>query len=96
MVFAFNSIHVSSCLIIFFRINCYDNFDIAVPFGGYKASGHGREKGEDSLHDYSEVKSVCHWALYVYQLDEHFPVFFFKAIHSLGILGRLVLPLLSS
>merc|ERR1719456_410886 len=27
-------------------VNCYDNFDMAAPFGGYKESGWGREKGE--------------------------------------------------
>ena len=27
-------------------VNCYDNFDVAVPFGGYKESGWGRDKGE--------------------------------------------------
>ena len=25
-------------------VNCYDNFDVAAPFGGYKQSGYGREK----------------------------------------------------
>ena len=27
-------------------INCYDNFDTAAPFGGYRQSGVGRDKGE--------------------------------------------------
>jgi len=26
-------------------INCYDNFDAQLPFGGYKESGWGRDKG---------------------------------------------------
>lgn len=39
-------------------INCYDNFDVAAPFGGYKASGYGREKGEYGLNNYLEVKCV--------------------------------------
>ncbi|CAK0859791.1 unnamed protein product [Prorocentrum cordatum] len=39
-------------------INCYDNFDMAVPFGGYKTSGWGREKGEYALENYTEVKCV--------------------------------------
>ncbi|XP_071791693.1 aldehyde dehydrogenase, mitochondrial-like [Asterias amurensis] len=39
-------------------INCYDVFDIAVPFGGYKMSGTGREKGEAALDSYLETKSV--------------------------------------
>lgn len=39
-------------------INCYDVFDAAVPFGGYKMSGQGREKGEYSLKNYLQVKAV--------------------------------------
>jgi aldehyde dehydrogenase (NAD+) len=39
-------------------INCYDNFDLAAPFGGYKESGWGREKGEYALDNYTEVKCV--------------------------------------
>merc|ERR1711879_815326 len=39
-------------------INCYDNFDMAAPFGGYKQSGWGREKGEYALENYTEVKCV--------------------------------------
>lgn len=39
-------------------INCYDVFDAAAPFGGYKMSGIGRELGEYALQMYSEVKTV--------------------------------------
>jgi aldehyde dehydrogenase (NAD+) len=39
-------------------VNCYDNFDVAAPFGGYKQSGYGREKGEYALSNYTEVKCV--------------------------------------
>ena len=39
-------------------INCYDVFDAAAPFGGYKMSGIGRELGEYALQLYTEVKSV--------------------------------------
>jgi len=39
-------------------INCYDNFDMACPFGGFKESGWGREKGEYALENYTEVKCV--------------------------------------
>jgi len=39
-------------------VNCYDNFDAAAPFGGYKMSGHGREKSEYALQLYTEVKCV--------------------------------------
>ncbi|HEY6332106.1 MAG TPA: aldehyde dehydrogenase family protein [Blastocatellia bacterium] len=40
-------------------INCYNVFDAAMPFGGYKQSGWGREMGHDVLEMYTEVKSVC-------------------------------------
>jgi len=39
-------------------INMYNNFDAAIPFGGYKSSGTGRDKGEYALHEYTEVKCV--------------------------------------
>jgi phenylacetaldehyde dehydrogenase len=40
-------------------INCYNIFDAALPFGGYKQSGWGREMGHDALEMYTEVKAVC-------------------------------------
>jgi phenylacetaldehyde dehydrogenase len=40
-------------------INCYNIFDAAMPFGGYKQSGWGREMGKDALELYTEVKAVC-------------------------------------
>ena len=40
-------------------INCYNVFDAALPFGGYKQSGWGREMGHEALEAYTEVKSVC-------------------------------------
>jgi phenylacetaldehyde dehydrogenase len=39
-------------------INCYNVFDAALPFGGYKQSGWGREMGHEALHAYTEVKAV--------------------------------------
>ncbi|KAF8390385.1 hypothetical protein HHK36_024911 [Tetracentron sinense] len=39
-------------------INCFDVFDAAIPFGGYKMSGQGREKGIYSLNNYLQVKAV--------------------------------------
>ena len=39
-------------------INCYNVFDAAVPFGGFKMSGTGRELGEYALENYTEVKAV--------------------------------------
>jgi aldehyde dehydrogenase (NAD+) len=39
-------------------INCYDVFDAAAPFGGFKMSGMGRECGEIALSNYTELKTV--------------------------------------
>ncbi|XVE67953.1 hypothetical protein DITRI_Ditri09bG0029300 [Diplodiscus trichospermus] len=39
-------------------INCYDIIDAAIPFGGFKMSGHGREKGIYGLSSYLQVKAV--------------------------------------
>jgi phenylacetaldehyde dehydrogenase len=39
-------------------INCYNVFDAALPFGGYKQSGWGREMGHEVLNAYTEVKAV--------------------------------------
>ncbi|GLC44109.1 Aldehyde dehydrogenase 2 member B7, mitochondrial [Pleodorina starrii] len=39
-------------------VNCYNLYDNAVPFGGYKESGIGREKGEYALSNYTQVKAV--------------------------------------
>jgi aldehyde dehydrogenase (NAD+) len=39
-------------------VNCYDVFDPAAPFGGFKNSGTGRELGEAGLRNYLESKTV--------------------------------------
>ncbi len=39
-------------------MNCYDVFDAAAPFGGFKMSGIGRELGSYALQMYTEVKTV--------------------------------------
>jgi len=39
-------------------INCHNVFDAALPFGGYKQSGWGREMGAEVLNNYTEVKAV--------------------------------------
>jgi aldehyde dehydrogenase (NAD+) len=39
-------------------VNTYNQYDPAIPFGGYKQSGFGRELGERALELYTENKSV--------------------------------------
>jgi aldehyde dehydrogenase (NAD+) len=39
-------------------VNCYQAMDPAVPFGGYKMSGYGRESGIQHLDEYLNVKAV--------------------------------------
>ena len=39
-------------------VNTYNIFDIAVPFGGTKMSGFGREEGPEVMESYTHVKSV--------------------------------------
>jgi aldehyde dehydrogenase (NAD+) len=39
-------------------VNCYQLLDPAVPFGGYKTSGFGRESGLHHLDEYLETKAV--------------------------------------
>ena len=39
-------------------INCYNQFDAAAPFGGYKQSGFGREGGKAALELYTQLKTV--------------------------------------
>jgi aldehyde dehydrogenase (NAD+) len=39
-------------------INTYNFYDSSAPFGGYKASGFGRDLGREALDGYTEVKSV--------------------------------------
>jgi len=40
-------------------VNCWMLRDLRVPFGGMKASGVGREGGEEALHFFTEPKNVC-------------------------------------
>ncbi|MDA7979663.1 MAG: aldehyde dehydrogenase family protein [Pirellulales bacterium] len=39
-------------------VNCYNVFDAALPFGGYKQSGWGREMGREAIELYTETKAV--------------------------------------
>jgi aldehyde dehydrogenase (NAD+) len=43
-------------------VNAYNLLDPAVPCGGYRMSGYGRENGRAQLHDYLNIKSV--WMAY--------------------------------
>lgn len=38
-------------------VNTWNQFDAAVPFGGYKLSGIGREHGEEVLSHYTQVSN---------------------------------------
>jgi gamma-glutamyl-gamma-aminobutyraldehyde dehydrogenase/4-guanidinobutyraldehyde dehydrogenase/NAD-dependent aldehyde dehydrogenase len=40
------------------HVNCYDEDDITVPFGGYKQSGNGRDKSLHALEKYTELKTT--------------------------------------
>jgi phenylacetaldehyde dehydrogenase len=40
-------------------VNCHNIVDPAMPFGGYKQSGVGREMGQEVIEAYTELKSVC-------------------------------------
>jgi acyl-CoA reductase-like NAD-dependent aldehyde dehydrogenase len=39
-------------------VNTYRTISPAAPFGGYKKSGNGRERGVEALRDYTQVKNV--------------------------------------
>jgi phenylacetaldehyde dehydrogenase len=40
-------------------VNTYHIYDAAMPFGGFKQSGWGREMGHAVLDHYTETKTVC-------------------------------------
>ncbi len=39
-------------------VNCYEEGDMTVPFGGYKQSGNGRDKSVHAMEKYSELKTT--------------------------------------
>lgn len=40
-------------------INSHLMYDAALPIGGYKQSGWGRDSGQDAVNNYLEIKTVC-------------------------------------
>jgi gamma-glutamyl-gamma-aminobutyraldehyde dehydrogenase len=43
-------------------VNCYEEGDLSVPFGGVKMSGFGRDKSRHALEEYSDLKTT--WISY--------------------------------
>ncbi|MEV0809790.1 aldehyde dehydrogenase family protein [Micromonospora sp. NPDC050200] len=44
-------------------LNCFTSGDsVMIPFGGFKSSGYGREKGFEALRTYTQVKNICIFA----------------------------------
>jgi len=39
-------------------VNAYNLYDPGLPFGGYKESGFGRERGHSALEEYTQLKSI--------------------------------------
>ncbi|WP_406631952.1 aldehyde dehydrogenase family protein [Amycolatopsis sp. WGS_07] len=39
-------------------VNCYEEGDLTVPFGGYKQSGNGRDKSRHAIDKYTELKTT--------------------------------------
>jgi gamma-glutamyl-gamma-aminobutyraldehyde dehydrogenase len=39
-------------------VNCYEEGDMTVPFGGYKQSGNARDKSVHALEKYTELKTT--------------------------------------
>ena len=40
------------------RINTYRSMAAQTPFGGYKLSGYGKERGEEALYEYTQLKNI--------------------------------------
>ena len=51
-------------------INSYRTVSFTAPFGGYKESGIGRENGLESLHEYTQLKTV--WVELTGQIGDPF------------------------
>ncbi len=44
--------------VVLLRYTCQSALDSALPFGGYKQSGWGRELGEGAIDEYTQYKAV--------------------------------------
>jgi succinate-semialdehyde dehydrogenase/glutarate-semialdehyde dehydrogenase len=51
---ASNKIHVGTCC-----VNGFVSSDPRLPFGGTKASGHGRELAQEGIHEFVNTKTIC-------------------------------------
>ena len=67
-------------------VNCYNVFDAASPFGGFKQSGLGREMGSYALNNYTEVKSVWLNLNYEKEPDLSGQVLFIMYVFKLAVL----------
>ena len=43
-------------------VNCFDRGNMSVPFGGFKQSGHGRDKSLHAIDKYTDWKAVWYAA----------------------------------
>ncbi|KAJ3962371.1 hypothetical protein N0V92_000945 [Colletotrichum tropicale] len=39
-------------------VNCYNKISYALPFGGYRQSGNGKDLGEDAIYGFTQLKTV--------------------------------------
>jgi gamma-glutamyl-gamma-aminobutyraldehyde dehydrogenase len=39
-------------------VNCYEEGDLTVPFGGVKQSGHGRDKSLHAMDKFTDLKTT--------------------------------------
>jgi len=76
-------------------VNCYNIFDAAMPFGGYKQSGWGREMGHDALNLYTEKESQsapCCNFMECKKAGESRPFLYCTAVYEIRLRCRFALP----
>lgn len=39
-------------------VNCYNKISHALPFGGYRQSGNGKDLGEDAIYGFTQLKTI--------------------------------------